>query len=38
MAGDWFGGEPKLSLDPSGRALFTIRQRNLVRIALNRRP
>jgi outer membrane protein assembly factor BamB len=37
LAGDWFGGEPKLALDPSHRALFGLRGRNLVQIAINPR-
>ncbi|MFI7057699.1 outer membrane protein assembly factor BamB family protein [Streptosporangium canum] len=37
LAGEWFGGEPKLSLDPSGRALYGLRGRNLVRIAISGR-
>ncbi|MER6947881.1 hypothetical protein ABT294_27985 [Nonomuraea sp. NPDC000554] len=35
LAGQWFGGEPKLALDPSGRALYGVRGRNLVRIAIS---
>lgn len=34
LAGDWFGGEPKLALDPSHKALYSIRGRNLIRIAI----
>ncbi|HEY9408374.1 MAG TPA: hypothetical protein VIP77_02230 [Jiangellaceae bacterium] len=37
LAGQWFGGEPKLSLDPSGRALYTVQGRNLVRVAVTGR-
>jgi hypothetical protein len=37
LAGEWFGGEPKLALDPSRRALFTVRNRNLVRVAISGR-
>ncbi|WP_202638200.1 hypothetical protein [Bailinhaonella thermotolerans] len=32
LAGEWFGGEPKLAIDAD--ALYTIRRRNLVRIAI----
>ncbi|WP_329521986.1 WD40 repeat domain-containing protein [Spirillospora sp. NBC_01491] len=35
LAGEWFGGEPKLALDPSHRALYGVRARNLVRIAIS---
>lgn len=35
LAGEWFGGEPKLALDPSRRALFGLRGRNLVRIDID---
>ncbi|WP_143590329.1 hypothetical protein [Thermoactinospora rubra] len=35
LGGQWFGGEPKLALDPSREAVFTIRGRNLVRIAVS---
>lgn len=38
LAGQWFGGEPKLALDPSRRALYGLRRRNLVRIAITGRP
>ncbi|MET7327751.1 hypothetical protein [Nonomuraea sp. NPDC005650] len=34
LAGQWFGGEPKLALDPSRRALYAVRARNLVRVAI----
>ncbi|MEU9835766.1 hypothetical protein AB0D67_29875 [Streptosporangium sp. NPDC048047] len=34
LAGEWFGGEPKLALDPSHRALYSIKGRNLIRIAI----
>ncbi|MFI7633627.1 hypothetical protein [Nonomuraea sp. NPDC049400] len=34
LAGQWFGGEPKLALDPSHRALYAVRARNLVRVAI----
>ncbi|MGI5419022.1 PQQ-binding-like beta-propeller repeat protein [Actinomadura luteofluorescens] len=34
LAGEWFGGEPKLALDPSRRALYGVKGRNLVRIAI----
>ncbi|GAA3260632.1 hypothetical protein [Nonomuraea helvata] len=34
LAGQWFGGEPKLALDPSHRALYAVRGRNLVRVAI----
>ncbi|MEV0199694.1 hypothetical protein [Nonomuraea sp. NPDC050691] len=37
LAGQWFGGEPKLALDPSRRALYGVRGRNLVRIAVSGR-
>jgi hypothetical protein len=37
LAGQWFGGEPKLALDPSGRALYDVRGRDLVRIAISGR-
>lgn len=37
LAGEWFGGEPKLALDPSRRALFGLKGRNLVRIAIDGR-
>ncbi|WP_214320073.1 PQQ-binding-like beta-propeller repeat protein [Nonomuraea sediminis] len=35
LAGQWFGGEPKLALDPSRRALYAVKARNLVRVAIN---
>ncbi|MGP3935227.1 PQQ-binding-like beta-propeller repeat protein [Nonomuraea sp. KM88] len=35
LAGQWFGGEPKLALDPSRRALYGVKGRNLVRIAIS---
>ncbi|NUW42132.1 PQQ-binding-like beta-propeller repeat protein [Nonomuraea rhodomycinica] len=38
LAGQWFGGEPKLALDPSRRALYGVRGRNLVRVAISGRP
>jgi outer membrane protein assembly factor BamB len=34
LAADWFGGHPKLSLSPDGRALFTVKGRSLVKIAI----
>ncbi|MFG1813799.1 hypothetical protein ACGFIF_08555 [Kribbella sp. NPDC049174] len=34
LAGEWFGGEPKLGVDPRGAALFAVKGRNLVRIEL----
>jgi len=34
LAADWSGGEPKLALDPRRHALFTVKGRNLVRVAL----
>ncbi|MGW1340667.1 hypothetical protein ACWCOV_06400 [Kribbella sp. NPDC002412] len=34
LAAEWFGGEPKLAVDPRGSALFTVQARNLVRIQL----
>ncbi|HEX6685221.1 MAG TPA: hypothetical protein VF062_20690 [Candidatus Limnocylindrales bacterium] len=34
LAGDWFGGEPKLALDPSRKALYGLRGRNLIRVAI----
>ncbi|GAA3654094.1 hypothetical protein GCM10022224_016310 [Nonomuraea antimicrobica] len=37
LAGQWFGGEPKLALDPSGRALYAVRGRDLVRVAIDGR-
>jgi streptogramin lyase len=37
LAGQWFGGEPKLALDPSGTALYGVRGRDLVRIAISGR-
>ncbi|MFI7489912.1 hypothetical protein ACIBXA_16195 [Micromonospora echinaurantiaca] len=37
LAGEWFGGEPKLALDPSRSALFGLKGRNLVRIAISGR-
>ncbi|WP_336205663.1 hypothetical protein [Nonomuraea sp. LPB2021202275-12-8] len=37
LAGQWFGGEPKLALDPSRRALYGVKGRNLVRIDINGR-
>ncbi|MEU8246041.1 hypothetical protein [Nonomuraea sp. NPDC048916] len=37
LAGQWFGGEPKLALDPSRRALYGVKGRNLVRIAIDAR-
>jgi hypothetical protein len=37
LAAQWFGGEPKLALDPSGKALFGVKGRNLVRIAITGR-
>ncbi|NUO96839.1 MAG: twin-arginine translocation signal domain-containing protein [Nonomuraea sp.] len=37
LAGQWFGGEPKLALDPSRRALYAVRGRNLVRVAITGR-
>ncbi|MGR6918768.1 PQQ-binding-like beta-propeller repeat protein [[Actinomadura] parvosata] len=37
LAGQWFGGEPKLALDPSRRALYAVRGRNLVRVAVTGR-
>ncbi|MEU5879905.1 hypothetical protein [Spirillospora sp. NPDC047279] len=37
LAGEWFGGEPKLALDPSRRALYGLKGRNLVRIAISGR-
>jgi len=37
LAGQWFGGEPKLAIDPSRRALYALRARNLVRIAISGR-
>lgn len=37
LAGEWFGGEPKLALDPSRRALYGVRGRDLVRIAVTGR-
>ncbi|MET7464736.1 hypothetical protein [Nonomuraea sp. NPDC005501] len=38
LAGQWFGGEPKLALDPSRRALYGVKGRDLVRIAISGRP
>jgi outer membrane protein assembly factor BamB len=35
LAGQWFGGEPKLALDPSRRALYGVKGRDLVRIAIS---
>ncbi|MCG5214438.1 PQQ-binding-like beta-propeller repeat protein [Streptosporangium sp. KLBMP 9127] len=35
LAGEWFGGEPKLALDPGGRLLYGVRGRNLVSIAVS---
>ncbi|MEU4576412.1 hypothetical protein ACBI99_10430 [Nonomuraea sp. ATR24] len=35
LAGQWFGGEPKLALDPSRLALYGVKGRNLVRIAID---
>ncbi|GAA2360167.1 hypothetical protein GCM10010404_11890 [Nonomuraea africana] len=35
LASDWFGGGSKLNIDPSGRALYGIKGRNLVRIAIS---
>lgn len=37
LAGEWFGGEPKLALDPSRSALFGLHERNLVRIDIDPR-
>ncbi|MEV4747298.1 hypothetical protein AB0K21_13075 [Streptosporangium sp. NPDC049248] len=37
LAGEWFGGEPKLALDPSRKALYGVRGRDLVRIAVTGR-
>ncbi len=37
LAGEWFGGEPKLSLDPARKALYGLRGRNLVQIAITGR-
>ncbi|MFD2350545.1 hypothetical protein ACFSTC_16285 [Nonomuraea ferruginea] len=37
LAGQWFGGEPKLALDPSRKALFGVKGRDLVRIAITGR-
>ncbi|GAA3539046.1 hypothetical protein GCM10022419_018820 [Nonomuraea rosea] len=37
LAGQWFGGEPKLALDPSRRALYAVRGRDLVRVAITGR-
>ncbi|MFI9592660.1 twin-arginine translocation signal domain-containing protein [Nonomuraea sp. NPDC052265] len=37
LAGQWFGGEPKLALDPSHRALYAVRGRDLVRVAIDGR-
>ncbi|MDA0633904.1 hypothetical protein OUY22_10775 [Nonomuraea sp. MCN248] len=37
LAGEWFGGEPKLALDPSRKALYGLKGRNLVRIAISGR-
>ncbi|GAB2930808.1 hypothetical protein ACFMQL_02525 [Nonomuraea fastidiosa] len=37
LAGEWFGGEPKLALDPSRRALYAVRGRDLVRVAIDGR-
>ncbi|SCF03686.1 DNA-binding beta-propeller fold protein YncE [Micromonospora coriariae] len=34
LTGEWFGAEPKLALDPSRRALFGLKERNLVRITI----
>ncbi|NUT39132.1 MAG: hypothetical protein HOV86_04015 [Thermoactinospora sp.] len=34
LGGQWFGGEPKLSLDPSGEHVFAIKGRNLVRVTV----
>ena len=34
LAGEWFGGEPKLAVDPRGSALFAVKGRNLIRIQL----
>lgn len=35
LAGEWFGGEPKLAVDPSRKALFGLRERNLIRVAVD---
>ncbi|MGW0805530.1 PQQ-binding-like beta-propeller repeat protein [Nonomuraea sp. NPDC002799] len=37
LGGQWFGGEPRLAIDPSGRALYSLRARNLVRVAISGR-
>ncbi|MFI7614774.1 twin-arginine translocation signal domain-containing protein [Nonomuraea terrae] len=37
LAGDWFGAEPKMALDPSRRALYALRGRELVRVAIDGR-
>lgn len=37
LAGQWFGGEPKLALDPARKALFGVKGRDLVRIAITGR-
>jgi len=37
LAGQWFGGEPKLALDPSRRALYGLKARALVRIDISGR-
>ncbi|MFI6292304.1 PQQ-binding-like beta-propeller repeat protein [Nonomuraea sp. NPDC050790] len=34
LAGDWFGGTPKLGIAPDRRALYTIKGRNLVSVAI----
>jgi outer membrane protein assembly factor BamB len=34
LAGEWFGGEPKLALDPSGRSLFSLRGRSLIEVTI----
>ncbi|MCG5213743.1 hypothetical protein [Streptosporangium sp. KLBMP 9127] len=37
LASDWFGGGSKLNIDPSHKALYGIKGRNLIRIAISPR-
>ncbi|TMR99727.1 PQQ-binding-like beta-propeller repeat protein [Nonomuraea basaltis] len=37
LASDWFGGGSKLNIDPSQKALYGIKGRNLIRIAISPR-
>ncbi|MET8990177.1 hypothetical protein ABZW49_32410 [Nonomuraea wenchangensis] len=34
LASDWFGGGSRINIDPSRRALYALRGRNLIRIAI----